>query len=77
MAASLKKIEYRGPDNSTIRDFDKKRKILPTNKKHLLDNWVKNGELVMWNGSQGNAPSLRVAIPGDDRIPEDVELITN
>lgn len=71
----FKYLNENGP--TTIRDFDKKRKILPTNKKHLLDNWVKNGELVMWNGSQGNAPSLRVAIPGDDRIPEDVELITN
>ena len=71
----FKYLNENGP--TTIRDFDKKRKILPTNKKHLLDNWVKNGELVMWNGSQGNAPSLRVAIPDDDRIPEDVELITN
>lgn len=71
----FKYLNENGP--TTTRDFDKKRKILPKDKKHLIEKWVENGELVKWNGSQGNAPSFRVAIPGDDRIPEDVELKTN
>ena len=66
--------EY-GP--TKIRDFDKMWKILKKEYKHLLSEWVRSGELAMWNGSLGNAPSLRVAIPGDDRIPADAELITN
>ena len=60
-----------------IRDLNKRRKILKKEYKHLLNEWVRSGELAMWNGSQGNAPSLRVAIAGDDRIPADAELITN
>ena len=71
----FKYLNENGP--TTIRYFAKKKKILPRDEKHLIEKWVENGELVKWNGSQGNAPSLRVAIPGDDRIPEGVELITS
>ena len=38
--------------------------------------WVREGELVTWNASQGNKPSPTFAIVGDDRIPEGVKLIT-
>ena len=71
----FKHLSENGP--TKVRDFDKKRKILKKENKHLLNEWVRSGELAMWNGSLGNAPSLRVAIAGDDRIPADVELITN
>ena len=39
--------------------------------------WVRYGELVMWNASQGNKPSPTFALVGDVRIPHDVELITD
>ena len=71
-------FEYLNQNGPTkVRDFDKMRKILKKEYKHLLIEWGRSGELAMWNGSIGNAPSLRVAIPGDDRIPADAELITN
>ena len=38
--------------------------------------WVREGELVTWNASKGNKPSPTFALPGDDRIPEGVKLIT-
>ena len=38
--------------------------------------WVRGGELVTWNASKGNRASPTFALPGDDRIPEGVKLIT-
>ena len=71
-------FEYLNQNGPTkVRDLNKRRKILKKEYNHLLNEWVRSGELAMWNGSLGNAPSLRVAIPGDDRIPADAELITN
>lgn len=69
----LNYLRTHGP--TTIRDLSKKKKILPRDKKYLIQNLVENGELVKWNGSQGNAPSFRVAIPGDDRIPKGAAMI--
>ena len=38
--------------------------------------WVREGKLVTWNTSKSNRASPTFPLPGDDRIPEGVKLIT-
>ena len=42
----------------------------------MVMQWARDGELVKWNASKGNRASPTFALPGDDRIPEGVKLIT-
>ena len=59
----------------SMRDFYKKAGLTKKDTEMVMQ-WARDGELVMWNGSQGNKPSPTFALVGDDRIPEGVKLIT-
>jgi hypothetical protein len=58
----------------SMRDFYKKAGLTKKDTEMVMQ-WARDGELVMWNGSQGNKPSPTFALVGDDRIPEGVKLI--
>jgi hypothetical protein len=61
---------------TTLRDLQRLAGLKKQHS-HLMSTWVKQGELVKWNSSQGNKPSPTFALVGDDRIPKDAELITD
>ncbi|MDA0849275.1 MAG: DUF3987 domain-containing protein [Verrucomicrobia bacterium] len=65
-------LSNHGP--TRVRDLKKKRGLLPKGQNNFLQHLVNSGELVAWDGSRSNAPSLRVALPEDDRIPKGVEF---
>lgn len=61
---------------STIRELHRSAGLKKAQYR-LMYNWVRYGELVMWNASKGNKPSPTFALVGDDRIPTNIELITD
>ena len=72
-AKVFKFLQDKGP--TTLRIL--KKKFLKNGLDRLADEWVKEGELVMWNASKGDKPSPTLCIPGDDRIPTDKPMITD
>ena len=60
-------LQSNGP--TTARDLVRRRLIKKENR-YLLDKWVEEGELIVWDGSNGARPSPTYALLGDDRVPE-------
>jgi hypothetical protein len=60
-------LQSNGP--KTARDLVRRRLIKKENR-YLLDKWVEEGELIVWDGSNGARPSPTYALLGDDRVPE-------
>ena len=73
-AKVFKLLQDNGP--TTLRDLQRK-KFLKEGFVGLIHEWVRRGELVMWNASKGDKPSPTLCIPGDDRIPTDKPMITD
>ena len=60
-------LQSNGP--TTARDLVRRRLIKKENR-YLLDKWVEEEELIVWDGSNGARPSPTYALLGDDRVPE-------
>jgi len=54
---------------STGRDLERRRLIKKENR-YLLKKWVEEGELIVWDASNGSRPSPAYALYGDNRVPE-------
>ena len=69
----LTKLKNDGP--CTMRKLGRTFNLEEEDRANIIQ-WVREGELVTWNASKGNRASPTFALPGDDRIPEGVKLIT-
>ena len=69
----LTKLKNDGP--CTMRKLGRTFNLKKEDRANIIQ-WVREGELVTWNASQGNKPSPTFALVGDDRIPKDAEFIT-
>ena len=70
-------FKYLGKNGPSTMRVLQKSAGLKKSQRSLIHNWVRQGELVMWNASQGNKPSPTFALIDDNRIPENAEFITN
>lgn len=58
----------------SLRDLDKEGKLKKADRK-LLKDYLYDGELVCWNDSNGNRPSLVISIANQPFIPDGVEFL--
>ena len=75
-AKVFKFLLEKGP--TTLRILKRNnRKFLKKGFVRLIHEWVRSGELVMWEATRGIQSSPSLCIPGDDRIPTDKPMITD